>query len=174
MNVNNITITAGLKSKVPNMANMCIGNIMWTNEETGASCVCKAKQNALCFKVFIRFGQKKGSWLGCCAEGCWDGWGQPWQPLQDFPNITWVLLIHSSNEDTGQKSRVFSCPAASLFCLKANSFIASQGYLSKHKTMGKCYQYWHCLWQTPGWLGEVSLSGMSTGKRLSNTSVGNS
>lgn len=116
---------------------MSIRNIMWTNEEIGASCVCKAKQNALCFKVFIRFGQEKGSWLGCFGEGCWDRWGQPWQPRQDFPNITWVLLIHSSNEDTGQKSRVLSCPAASLFCLTSNCFIALQGVLVQAQNGGQ-------------------------------------
>lgn len=34
--------------------------------------VCEAQLNALCFKVFIRFGQEKGSWLGCWGEG-WRG-----------------------------------------------------------------------------------------------------
>lgn len=111
---------------------------MWTNEEIGASCLCKAKRNALCFNVFIRFGQEKGSWLGCCGEGCWDGWGQPWQPRQDFPNITWVLLIHSSNEDTGQKSSVLSTlSSCSLFCLKSNCFIASQGVLVQAQNGGQ-------------------------------------
>lgn len=154
---------------------------MLTNQEIHASCVCKVQLNALCFKVFIRFGQEKGSWLGCQGEGCWDEGGQPWQPLQDFPNITWTLLIHSSNEDTGQKSRVLSLLSSCcltrifFFCLKSKCFIAMQGVLQyKHKTVGKCYQYWHSPWRTPGWLGEVSLSGMKSGKQLSNTSVGNS
>lgn len=133
---------------------------MLTNQEICASCVCEAQLNALCFKVFIRFGQEKGSWLGCWGEG-WRGptlatttrlpeynvgsphsfmqWGY-WTKIQDSFFVVQLVPYKA-------------------FFLKSNCFIAMQGVLEyKHKTVGKYYQYWHSPWRTPGWLGEVSSS----------------
>lgn len=88
--------------------------------------------------------------------------------------------VSSDDENTEQESGALISTEFSLlsscclkdFFLQSNCFITMQGILvSQQKTMDKQYQYWRSPWWSPGWHGEVSLSGMRTGTALLKTSA---